>query len=339
MPKKNSDIQKSERHHRLYGILKSRTNEDNALTVTEIFEILSHEVDVDRKTVQRDLEEMSGPYKLLETEEKPRRYFASADFTPDYDLSFNEEELQTLILSLENLRHVAPHYIENLIDSSRSKLLGKLPKMLAEDFARFREKLIVTDSVIGQGQGEDDEAVKFLLEALRSEKMVRLTNHSPYKKTKTNPRIVYPLFLNLTGGVFYLIAADPEDKLKIKRFRLSRLSDVEVLDKKIFLNTKSIMKKLDFSFGGYGTGDEPLIEYKIICVPEMGTYFKERRFNKSQRTKDLPNGNTEVVFKSRSSNEIIRFLAGFGGQIISLEPKDSLVKIQEIWCSGIKKIK
>lgn len=339
MPVKHSDLQKSERHHLLYGILKSRTNEDNALTVTEVYEVLSQDVQVDRKTVARDLEEMSGPYKLLETEDKPRRYYVSPDFTPDYDLSFNEEELQSLILSLENLSHVAPLGMDKMISGVRSKILSKLPKSLAEDFARFQEKLVVTDSIIGMEQGEDANSIKLILKALRAGLAIKVKNFSPYKKEKPKARVIYPLLLNLTGGIFYLIASDPEDNLKIKRFRLSRLKDVDVLSEKIKNKSSSALKHLDFSFGGYGTGDETLIEYKIKCSGELALFFRERKFNHSQKLKDLKNGECEVSFKSRSSREITRLLAGFGEELISVSPKEIQDQIQQIWRSGLKKIK
>ncbi|GEM_PF-1294982 len=339
MPIKNSDLQKSERHHLLYGILKSRTSEDNALTVTEIFEILSKEVSVDRKTVGRDLEEMSGPYKLLETEEKPRRYYVSSDFSPDYDLSFNEDELQALILSLENLRHVAPIGIEKIISGVRSKILSKLPKTLAEDFARFQEKLVVTDSVTGMEKGDDAESSKLILEALRSEKAIEVKNFSPYKKERPQSRVIYPLLLNLTGGVFYLIASDPSDKLKIKRFRLSRLKDVKILSEKIKIKSNTALKSLDFSFGGYGTGDEPLVDYKIICSGQLSLFFRERVFNKTQKIKNLSENQIEVSFKSRSSDEIIRLLAGFGSDLHSVSPSIIQDQILSVWRSGLKKIK
>ncbi|MFY7992433.1 MAG: helix-turn-helix transcriptional regulator [Bacteriovoracaceae bacterium] len=339
MPVKNSDFQKSERHHLLYGILKSRTNELNALTVTEIYEILSREVSVDRKTVGRDLEEMSGPYKLLETEEKPRRYYVSSDFTPDYDLSFNEDELQTLILSLENLRHVAPAGMEKIISGVRAKILSKIPKTLAEDFARFQQKLIVTDSIVGMEQEEEGESIRPILEALRLDKAIRVKNFSPYKKEKPKSRIIHPLLLNLTGGIFYLIASDPEDKFKIKRFRVSRLKEVEILSEKVKLKSPAILKNLDFSFGGYGTGDEPLIEYKIKCSGELALFFKERKFNKTQKIKELSQGFCEVSFKSRSSREITRLLAGFGEELHAVSPKEIQDQIQSIWRSGLKKIK
>ncbi len=339
MPVKNSDLQKNERHHLLYGILKSRTSENHALTVTEIFELLSREVQVDRKTVARDLEEMSGPYKLLETEEKPKRFYVSSDFSPDYDLSFNEEELQSLILSLENLRHVAPSGMEKMISGVKSKILTKLPKSLSEDFARFQEKLVVTDSIVGVEQGEDEDAIKLILEAIRSERVISVKNYSPYKKEKPKSRVIHPLLLNLTGGIFYLIASDPEDKNKIKRFRLSRLKEVEILSEKTKLKSSSVLKKLDFSFGGYGTGEEELLEYKIKCTGELAIFFKERKFNRTQKMKELRAGEWEVSFESRSSREITRLLAGFGDDLLSVSPKEIKDQILQIWSLGTRKIK
>lgn len=339
MPVKHSDLQKAERHHLLYGILKSRTNEDNALTVTEVYEILSADVQVDRKTVARDLEEMSGPYKLLETEDKPRKYYVSSDFTPDYDLSFNDEELQSLILSLENLRHVAPSGMEKMISGVKSKILSKLPKSLSEDFARFQDKLVVTDSIVGTEQGENTEAIQLIFEALRSERAVKVKNFSPYKKEKPKSRVIHPLLLNLTGGIFYLIASDPEDKNKIKRFRLSRLREVEILPEKIKLKSSLMKKNLDLSFGGYGTGDEPVIEYKIKCSGELATFFKERKLNPTQKMKDLKDEAVEVSFQSRSSREIIRLLAGYGDDLISISPKEIKDQVFQIWARGTNKIK
>ena len=76
MPKKSSEISKTHRQEQIFLILCKRS-EETALSLSEITHILekSNHTHVNRKTVERDIVEMSEHYKIIEQDGRPARFY------------------------------------------------------------------------------------------------------------------------------------------------------------------------------------------------------------------------------------------------------------------------
>src|SRR5690606_25651621 len=89
--------------------LLSHTSESTALSITEISDRLhSMGFSVNRKTVERDIEDISLDYPLQETGSNPTRFYFDGEFKLDFELVFDETQLQTIILALQSFKQLSP---------------------------------------------------------------------------------------------------------------------------------------------------------------------------------------------------------------------------------------
>ena len=83
----------------------SHTCEASALSITEIATTLNDEgFNINRKTVDRDIEDISLAYPLSECDSSPRRFYFDGEFKLDFELVFDENQLQTIVLALQTLK-------------------------------------------------------------------------------------------------------------------------------------------------------------------------------------------------------------------------------------------
>lgn len=336
MPKKNSDFSKPYRHQMIYNIL-FQTSAESALTVSQIHErLIKNDVNCALRTVTRDLDEMSESHKLLAVEEVPNRYYASEDFKPDYQLNFNEEELQTIILALGSLKSMSPEYLKDLCQKTETTLIGKLPKNVSKDFTKLKAMAVSKPSLAGESVSKDKEGFRLVMKALREGKVFECENHSPYKDKEynTHKRKFAPLLLNMSGGDPYLFVHDENSKT-LKKVKVSRLKKVVVLDQAVDKTHLKKIKNLDNSIGGYGGLNEPVTKHIVTCDKDMANFFDEKKIHHSQTI--VPKGqHYQITFESNDSLEIIRYLAGFGDQIHDVQPAEVYDKLKSIWRAGLR---
>lgn len=329
MPKKLSDLSKSVRQQKIYNILRHLTDEECALTVTEIHNrLVKDDVDTCHRTIKRDLEEMSLTHKFVSTETTPVRFYCSDEYEPDYQLTFNESELKTMALALRALREVSDSFQKSLCEKTETILLSKLPKEIAIDFERLKSYTIVSPGIRTTAGLENNESYKQVLTALKLEKVIECENHSPYKSAsyRTTLRTYSPIKLNLVGGEQYLIVKDHSDQ-EIKRLKICRMKNVKILDQKIDKDTYLEIEKL--------THSEDLQKYVIHCDELMFTLFKEKKIHPSQRTSE-ENGSFTITFQATPSIEISRYLSGWAKHIKQIEPPEVMEEIKDIWSTGLK---
>ena len=148
------------------------TSEVSALSITEIAEKLNHEgFEINRKTVERDIEDISIAHPLSETDSNPRRFYFDGEFKLDFELVFDENQLQTIVLALENLKQMSPKVIKNLCRNVETTLVSKLPKALAKEFEHLKSISNASPTVLGEGGDIDGEVLDTVLTCLRKGKV------------------------------------------------------------------------------------------------------------------------------------------------------------------------
>lgn len=336
MPKKFSDTSKDVRQQRIYDLLKY-CGEDSSLTVGEIqHRLFSEGIKTSTKTIQRDVQEdMQLTHRIQGTETKPARYYCDPDYKPDYQLTFSEAELQTMLLSLEGFKEMSAPHMKELAVKTEVILMSKLPRGIADEFQKLKSFTIVTPAFRGESAVENTEAFRLVLKALRDGVVITCCNTSPYKDEEfaKKVRTFSPLYLHMAGSEHYLMAYDHEDHLP-KRLKICRLENIKLSADKIDKTLRSKHKDLTNTIGGFGGTDEPVVLYTITCDKIMATLFQERKIHSSQKIIRV-GSSYKIAFESNPSKEIIRELAGWAKHIQDVEPKEVLEELREIWQAGL----
>lgn len=324
------------RQNRIKRLL-SLKGEDSALSITEITEMLNSEgFQVNRKTVERDIDEIGVDcdYPLSEVGSNPVRFFCNGELPQNYEMIFDENQLQTIILALQSLKQMSPEVIKNLCKEVEQTLQSKMPKSVSREFDYLKGISNAAPTVLGEAGDIEPRVFQTVLSCLRKGKVFECHYISPEDATPSRRiRSFAPLKLHFVGAP-YLYVYDIQDN-NIKLLRISRIHEAVMTEQSVDKSrTREI--KLEHVFGGYGKGTEKVIDYVITCTRGMALRFKEHKIHPSQKIEVLPNGSFKITFSLHDSLEIVRMLAQYGEWIEKIEPEQEYNKVKEIWKRGLK---
>ena len=333
MPKVLSDRGKVQRQNHLKRLL-SHTSEESAFSITELAEALQKEgYKVTRKTIERDIEDISIDYPLSETAANPRRFYFDGEFKIDFELVFDENQLQTIVLALQTLKQVSPGVLKALCTDVEGTLMSKLPKALGKEFNHLKSLSYAGATVLGEGGEIQPGVFQTVLIALRKGFVFEcqyLSTDDPQPSERI--RKFAPLKLHFAGAP-YIYVYDCENDV-IKLLRISRIHKMKMLELKV--NRKRADEiNLEHVFGGYGKGTEKVINYEVTCSQPMALRFKDHKIHPSQKIEVLIGGLFRITFSVHDSLEVIRLLAQYGEFIKNVKPECEYMKIKEIWMKGL----
>jgi predicted DNA-binding transcriptional regulator YafY len=333
MGRHNLDQSKINRQNQVKRYL-SQTSVESALSITEITEkLITDGFNINRKTVERDIEDISISHPLSETNSNPRRFYFDGEFKLDFELVFDENQLQTIIMALESLKQVSPKVIKHLCQNVETTLLSKLPKALAKEFEHLKSISSTSPTILGEGGDIDPEVFETVLYCLRKGRAFRCQYFSADEsKQSARERVFAPLKLHFVGAP-YLYVYDCEDN-KIKTLRISRIQNAlrteTPVDKK---RAKEI--KLDHVFGAFGKGDEQVVHYAITCKRPMALRFRDQKIHPTQKIEAQQDGDFMITFSVHDSDEVVRLLSQYGEFIKDIKPEAAYQKVKAIWNKGL----
>lgn len=333
MPKASDERGKVQRQNHVKRLL-SHTSEDSALSITELAQALQGEgYKVTRKTIERDILDISIDYPLSETASNPRRFYFDGEFKIDFELLFDENQLQTIVLALQTLKQVSPGVLKSLCTDVEGTLMSKLPNALGKEFNHLKSLSYAGATVLGEGGDIEPGVFQTVLVALRKGFVFECQYVSPDDAgTSKRVRKFAPLKLHFAGAP-YIYVYDCENDV-IKLLRISRISKIKMLEQKV--NRKRAEEiNLEHVFGGYGKGTEKVIHYEVTCSQPMALRFKDHKIHPSQKIEVLKDGLFRITFSVHDSLEMIRLLAQYGEFIKNVKPDREYEKIKEIWKKGL----
>jgi predicted DNA-binding transcriptional regulator YafY len=333
MPKYIQDHGKVQRQNQIKRLL-SLTSEESALSITEITEKLNNDGHrINRKTIERDIEEISSSHPLSETSSNPRRFFFDDEFKLNFELTFDENQLQTIVLALEILKQMSPKVIKTLCKNVETTLVSKLPRSLGKEFEHLKSISNVSPTILGESGDIEADVFSIVLNCLRKGKVFECQYSSPdEKRFSARKRFFAPLKLHFVGAP-YLYVYDCETS-DIKLLRISRIHNAIKTDQNV--DKKRLKEiKLDHVFSAYGRGDEKIVNYAIRCTKPMALKFKEQKIHPTQKIEVLREGDFEITFSVHDSDEVVRLLSQYGEFIKDIKPVAAYERVKEIWRKGL----
>jgi predicted DNA-binding transcriptional regulator YafY len=326
---------KTSRQNRMKRLLSNKS-EESALSLTEITKLLNAEgFSVNRKTVERDRDEISSAdFPLSETDSNPVKYFFNGELPQNYELVFDENQLQTIVLALQSLKQMSPEVIKSLCAEVEDTLVDRLPAELKGEFKHLQSISNASPTILGEGGEIEAGVLQTVLHCLRKGKLFECEYHSSDEAVPSNRiRSFAPLKLHFAGSP-YLYVYDNEDSV-IKMLRISRIHSIKQTEN-VVNKGRAREIKLDHVFGGYGKGTEKVIDYAITCITQMATKFREQKIHPSQQIELVGKDLFRITFTLHDSLEVVRMLAQYGEWIKNIEPEGVYEKVRGIWEQGLK---
>ena len=193
---------KARRQEIIFQLLKGHDT-NSGLAATEIHQRLEGEgLDIDLRTVRRDLIELTTTHGLSSSESRPERYFPTKNYNFQYELSLNERTLQVLLIALNNLKFTSHDYFKEFVIEAETGIFNSLDSKVANDLRQSKEKYYFDFSTSGKPISSSSKDFEKIMTALRDNKIITCHNNSPYKSKKYNQRTrtFAPYVFVLTSG-------------------------------------------------------------------------------------------------------------------------------------------
>ena len=279
---------------------------------------LAGKFDVSNKTIQRDVAFMKEVYNLPIKYDQYYQGYRYTEAVIDMPvMKLTRQEVFALLLARKSIEQYQGTAFEYPLKSFFRKMLDHLSLLDLSSIEGINEFVTYLPNGINTCSYR---MIETLAKASRNQVEVKAKYQAASgKKGRVKERILRPHRLVNHGGNWYLFAEDVR-KEKVLCYHLARMASVRSTSRQFERKKRfSVEKSLANSFGIF-VGDEThkvVVRFDSIAAP----YVKEKRWNKSQKTKDRPDGGVDFQIEVNDLTEIKVWILGWGRHAKVLKPR------------------
>ena len=274
------------------------------------------DIDVSRRTISRDIDELSLNYGIGEEERNGKVYYFADKYTLK-NVNFTIEDLVSLAFTKEMLKEYehldmgyhAITFIDKIVENSAS--LNKLQfESLCGHFKQGEKKNGNTDRV-------DSKIEKTIQNAIDSQRKTRIDYYS-FTSDECTRRIIHPYKMLLIDS-YLCVEGYCELRKEIRRFRLSRIMEIEVLDAKFERGgEREGLQKEQETFLKLAGGK--IEEIELLFTGESIRYIKEYEAQRAKKLEEKENG---LYFYQQAAiaPDVLKWVRGFGAEVEVIRPE------------------
>jgi predicted DNA-binding transcriptional regulator YafY len=273
-------------------------------------------------TIEKDMFNMKMEHDAPIKYSKLHRgyYYENPDFSIN-DIPLTEQELGSIkfaVNTLQQFREV-PFFKEfgSAIDKIVDRVSVDHNDTQMDNYIQFEESYSTGGN----------QFLNQLLEAIQMNKKVWF-QYGSFRATGKKPRKVSPIYLKEYRNRWYLLSYDGVKK-HITTYALDRMEDLEITeddsDANFEFDTKEYFK---YATGITVTQGEPT-KVVLKANPTASKYIDSQPFHHSQKQIEQSNGEITFELKVFLSEEFIRELLSYAGEIEIVQPKELIDIINE----------
>ena len=271
-------------------------------------------------TIEKDMFamkiELDAPIKYSKRDKG--YFYENPDFSIN-DIPLTVDDLASISFAAKTLMQFRDVDLFKQFGNAIDKIVGhvEVTQEGGEQFIQFEQ------SIANSG----NEFLSPLLEAIKQSLWVKF-DYTSFVSGKSKPRNVIPLLLKEYRNRWYLISHD-SDKNDFITYSLDRLTDLDVTSEKAAY-PRNFKPENYFKYAvGITSGNEDPDEVIFHASPIAAKYIGSQPFHSSQKVKKENRDGITFSLKVNVSEELIRILLSYGGEVKVLQP-NSLKK--EIEC-------
>ena len=278
---------------------------------------LARELDVSAKSIQRDLDFMRDRLDLpLAYHPQRYGYHYTEEVSAFPSLQITEGELFALLVAEKALQQYRGTSFEKPLVSAFKKMAAALPDTVSIHLADWDQAISFRTSAMPI---LDLEAFDALARAAARREQLEIVYRKP-GAAAGETRVIDPYQIANINGEWFLFAFDHLRK-DLRTFAPSRIQAVTRTGK-TFTRPKrfSIDHRLRDSFGVLSGKETHNVKIQFNAF--AAEFIREKRWHASQVIKPLPNGGVEISLKLSSLIEVQRWVLGWGGNAVGVEPRE-----------------
>ncbi|MDY0168740.1 MAG: WYL domain-containing protein [Thermoguttaceae bacterium] len=280
---------------------------------------MAEEMGVSEKTIRRDLDTFARVgFPLTETLEGHGRKKYSLDHRKDQPgLSFAFDEAIALYMGRQLLEPLAGTPFWNAAQRAFKKIRASLSTEALRYIGRFAGMFHQT-TVGASDYTRKAELIDELMVGIEDRRATFITYQS-LQATEPVTYDIYPYGLAYHRGSLYLVGWAPEHE-QLRHWKVDRIEDAEVTEFR-FERPKDFDLSEHFAktFGVF-QGDGQLQRVTIRFSSTVARYVQEGAWHPSQKLSPQPDGGVLAEFDLSSTEEIKRWVLGFGRHAEVLSP-------------------
>jgi predicted DNA-binding transcriptional regulator YafY len=285
---------------------------------------LARELEVSTKSIYRDLDFMRDRLDLpLAYSAKHRGYCYTGEVHSFPTLQITEGELVALLVAEKALQQYRGTTFEGPLVSAFQKMAAALPDTISLNLEEWGQTISFRTSAEPLlDLGTFDTLAKATVRRQR----LLLQYRKPGQR-RAEPRTVDPYHLANINGEWFLFGYC-HLRQAIRTFVPARIESVAPTGE-TFARPQSFSLKrlLRDSFGVHSGQGEYQIRVRFAEI--VADYIREKKWHPSQQIRELPDGGLELSLKLSSLVEIQRWVLGWGGAAVVLEPAELAAAVRE----------
>jgi proteasome accessory factor B len=279
-------------------------------------EALAAELEVNRRTVYRDLDAlMFAGFPITSERREGRVFYRVIEGFRLGDAPFTPDELLALGFSSDLLRVLEGTVFHDSIQSALAKIRASLGPELAGFLARLRESFRVLPGP-HKNYADLADVIRTLNQAVLESRTVRM-RYTTARTGETAAREFDPYRVWYRSGGLYAIGHDHKSG-ELRTFAVDRIRAPE-------LTAARFEIPADFDFearaaSAFGVVIEPPERVRIRFAARRALYVREHDWHPTQRIVRLPNGDVELTMEVGPGDELASWVLSFGADAELLEP-------------------
>ncbi len=307
------DISVSQRQIYILSLLSENPKGYQAEEIRE--RLKNWDIDVSRRTILRDIDELSLNYGIGEEERGGKTYYFADKYTlKNVDLTI--EDLASLAFAKEILRGYAHLDIGRHAVSLVDKMVEQSASLNRMQFDKLCNHFKPENDKAGAEDVVDSEIEKKIQNAIDSRNRIVIEYYS-YTSDENTRRTIHPYRLLLIDS-YLCVEGYCELRKEVRRFRLSRIKNLEVTDVKFDDGEQMEMYGDDNTFLNLTGSDVEEIE--LVFTGDSIRYVKEYESRRAKHLNEKEDG-LHFVQNVAIAPDVIRWIRGFGPEVRVVRPE------------------
>ena len=289
---------------------------------------LMDELEVSRRTVLRDLEELRIYYNAPIEYDRLRKGFYYTDETFFVkNVLISEGEL----VAMAGILPLLERYDNTPLKETISKVYGTICQMLPNEVEVQSSLLNNIQFISDPLPAIDSEVFKKIFEAIKAHKTISFGYRS-IKSTEHTPHTLDPYKIYCHKGNWYAVGFCHKHN-KYSTYNLSRMKDIVLLS--AFEPDPKYEKKvhIDPNFGIWNN-ELPKLKFEFVFDKSINTYILERTWHKNQKCFQDKEGNVHLSFESNQLQETLYWVLSFSDAVTILNPPE----LKELYKENVKRM-
>jgi len=308
--KNGKDVSVSQRQIYILSLLSENPKGYQAEEIRE--RLQNWDIDVSKRTITRDIDELSLNYGIGEEERGGKTYYFADKYTlKNVDLTI--EDLASLAFAhevMKEYRHIhmgkhAMELIQRVVEQSAA-----LNRRQFETLTSHVQQIQVKSNV----DSIEEDVEKQIQMAIENKNKIEIDYYS-FSSDKASKRVIHPYCMLLIDSNL-CVEGFCELRKEIRRFRLSRIKSLMMLDEK-FNDTLSEGVKSEGNLSRLRGGEAEPVE--LLFTGDSIRFVKEYESHRCKRMVEKEDG-LHFYAESAITADVIRWIRGFGCDVQVIMP-------------------